>query len=145
MNAARRQAKPDALPKPTDYVSDFAHVLSPRAIEEVDRVCAKLDHSSADTQLALVTIPSLNGADVADYAKSLGNDWGIGRKGRGVLVLLAIKDRKWRISVGRGLEETLPDSKVQEFGDKMIPRLRASDFDGAVLIVVHEIEHDIVD
>ena len=133
------------LPKPTDYVSDFAHVLSPQAIHEIDRVCTKLDHSNTDVQIAVVTIPSLNGADIGNYGRDLANSWGVGRKGsnRGVLVLLAVNDHKWRIAVGRGLEDILTDSKANRIGEKMIPRLRAKDYDGAVILVIHEIEQAI--
>jgi hypothetical protein len=38
------------LPQPTDYVSDFAHVLSPEAVARLDRICAQLDHSKANAQ-----------------------------------------------------------------------------------------------
>ena len=47
------------LPKPTDYVSDFAHVLSSEAIARLDRLCAQLDHSQANAQVAVVTIKTL--------------------------------------------------------------------------------------
>ena len=46
----------DSLPKPTDYVSDYAHVLSPEAIAQLDSICAQLDHSQANAQLAVVTV-----------------------------------------------------------------------------------------
>ena len=49
----------DQLPKPTDYVSDLAHVLSPETIASVDRVCAELDHSQANAQIAVVTVQNL--------------------------------------------------------------------------------------
>jgi len=142
VNRSALATEPKDLPRPTDYVSDFAHVLSPQAIEEIDRVCAQLDHSSADTQIAIVTIRSVNGADVAEYAKELGNTWGVGRKetNRGILVLLVIDEHKWRISIGRGLEVVLPNSRAESIGEKMIPLLRANDFDGAVKLVVHEID-----
>jgi uncharacterized protein len=51
----------DDLPKPTDYVSDDAHVLSPEAIARLDRICAQLDHSQANAQVAVVTIHTLDG------------------------------------------------------------------------------------
>jgi len=140
-------AGPKDLPKPTDYVSDFAHVLSPRAVKEVDRVCAQLDHSNADAQIAVVTIPSIDGADIANFARELANTWGVGRKetDRGVLVLLAINDHKWRIAVGYGLERILPNSKMEAIGADMLPQLRANDFDDAVMLVVHEIAQAISD
>src|SRR5579864_9457041 len=82
------QKGPQDLPKPVDYVSDLAHVLSRSTVDEVDRICSDLDHSNADTQVAIVTVKSLNGADVAEYATRLANLWGVGRKGsnRGVLI-----------------------------------------------------------
>ena len=139
-------AAPKDLPKPTDYVSDLAHVFSPRAIKEVDRVCTQLDHAN-DTQIAVVTIPSLDGEDIAEYAKELGNIWGVGRKEthRGVLILLAIKDRKWRIAVGYGLEGILTDAKTAEIGQDMTPELKANDYNDAVMLVVHEIAQAVLD
>jgi uncharacterized protein len=129
------------LPKPTNYVSDFAHVLSPPTIQALDRICGRLDHSSADTQIAVVTVDSLQGADSAEFAKSLANEWGVGKKGsnRGVLLLLAINDHKWRISVGFGLEQILPNAKADSIGQKMIPFLRTGDFDKAATVAVRGI------
>jgi uncharacterized protein len=69
------------LPKPTDYVSDFAHVLSPEAVARLDRVCGQLDHSQANAQVAIVTIKTLDGADPADFANALEDKWKMGRKG----------------------------------------------------------------
>ena len=133
--------KPDDLPRPTDYVSDLAHVSSPRAVKQIDRIGAQLDHSNTNVQIAVVTVPSVNGADIAEYAKNLANTWGVGSKksNRGVLILLAINDHRWRIAVGYGLEKTLPHSTVASFGENMTPQLRANDFDDAALLVVREI------
>ena len=129
------------LPKPTDYVSDFAHVLSPQAIAELDHLCAQLDHSQANAQVAVVTVKTLDGVDSAEFANALEDKWKIGRKGsdRGVLVLLAVDDHKRRIEVGYGLEGILPDGKVGDIGREMIPQLRANDFDGAVTLAVGEL------
>lgn len=129
------------LPRPSDYVSDFAHVLSPGAVVRVDRVCGQLDHSKADTQVAVVTIRTLGGVDIADYAKELANTWGIGRKvsNRGVLLLFVIDDHKWRTAVGHGLEGILTDAKAAKIGRDMIPLLRGKDFDGAVTLCVNEV------
>lgn len=129
------------LPKPTDYVSDYAHVLSPQAIARLDALCVQLDHSAANSQIAVVTVRTLDGVDSADFANALEDKWKIGRKGsdRGVLVLLAVDDHKRRIEVGYGLEGILPDGKVGDIGREMVPNLRANDFDGAVSLAVDEI------
>ena len=71
----------DSLPKPTDYVSDNAHVLSPEAVAQLDSICAQLDHSQANSQIAIVTVQNLNGDDAADYANQLEDKWKIGKKG----------------------------------------------------------------
>jgi uncharacterized protein len=137
----------DSLPQPTDYVSDFAHVLSPEAIARLDSICAQLDHSAANAQLAVVTVHDLNGDDAADYADQLETKWKMGRKGsdRGALVLLAVADHKYRIEVGYGLEGILPDGKVGDIGRAMVPDLRASDYDGAMTLAVGEVAQVIAD
>ena len=129
------------LPKPTDYVNDFAHVLSPNAVSRLDRICTQLNHSAANTQVAILTVHSLNGDDAADWANQIEDLWRIGKKGsdRGVLVLLAVNDRKWRIDVGYGLEGILPDGELGDIGRSMLPYLRAKDYDDAVLAAVGKI------
>ena len=135
------------LPQPTDYVSDFAHVLSPEATARLDSLCGQLDHSAANAQVAVVTVRSLGGDDPADYADALESKWKMGRKGsdRGVLVLLAVDDHKYRIEVGYGLEGILPDGKVGDIGRSMIPDLRANDYDGALTLAVGQVAQVIAD
>jgi uncharacterized protein len=129
------------LPQPTDYVSDFAHVLSPQAIARLDSLCAQLDHSQANAQIAVVTIRTLDGDDPADFATRLYSKMKLGQKGsdRGVLLLLAVDDHKRQIIVGYGLEGILPDGKVGDIGREMVPDLRANDFDGAVILAADEV------
>jgi uncharacterized protein len=129
------------LPQPTDYLNDYAHVLSPKAVAHLDRICSQLDHSQSDTQVAVVTLETIGGEDVAEFAKKLFNKWGIGRKetNRGVLVLLSINDHKWRIAVGYGLEGTLTNSVAADIGRQMVPLLKSNDFDGAVTLALQRI------
>ena len=135
------------LPKPTDYVSDYAHVLSAQEIARIDNICQQLDKSAANAQIAVVTVRTLDGVDSADFANQLEDKWKIGRKGtdRGVLVLLAINDHKRRIEVGYGLEGILPDAKLGDIGREMVPYLRANDFDSAVGLAVGSIGQVIAD
>jgi uncharacterized protein len=140
-----RAERVEDLPKPTDYVSDFAHVLSPQAIARLDHLCAQLDHTQANTQMAIVTVRTLDGDDSADYASRLEAAWKIGKKGsdRGVLVLLAVDDHQRRIDVAYGLEGILPDGKVGDIGRTMVPYLRANDFDSAVTVAVAQMAQTI--
>jgi uncharacterized protein len=132
-----------SLPKPTDYVSDFAHVMSPAAIEQIDYLCGEVDHE-AHAQIAVVTVNTLDGDEVQDYAVELYHTWGLGAKSgtnqdRGILILLAVQDRKRFISTGYGLEGILPDAVVGQIGREMVPYLRANDFDGAMKLAVGQI------
>lgn len=129
------------LPKPTDYVSDFAHVLSPQAIAELDNLCSQLDHSAANAQIAIVTVHNLDGDDAADWANQLEDAWKMGKKDshRQVLVLLAIDDHKRRIDIGYDLEGILNDAKVGDIGRAMVPYLRARDYDSAVTLAVGQV------
>ena len=131
----------DSLPKPTDYVSDNAHVLSADTVAKLDSLCAQLDHSAANSQIAIVTVQTMNGDDSADYANQLEDKWKIGKKGtdKGVLVLLAVGNHKYRIDVGYGLEGILNDAKIGDIGRGMIPYLRSSDYDSAITSAVGQV------
>ena len=110
-------AEPVSQLQPTGYVNDFAHVLEPSTIAQLTNICEQIDQK-AHAQIAVVTINSLGGSDIDSYAVDLFKKWGIGSKStdHGVLILLAVKDRKYRIEVGYGLEPILPDGKVGGFG-----------------------------
>lgn len=117
------------------YVNDFANVLDAPAEQNLTRWCEELDRR-AGAQLAIVTVRSLQGATIEDFAVALFKQWGIGHKDdRGVLILLAVQDRKYRVEVGYGLEPILPDGKVGGFGREMVPHLRAGDYNRAVMTV----------
>lgn len=128
------------LPQPTDYVSDFAHVMSRPVQIQLDRLCGQVDHE-AHAQIAVVTINSLEGEPIQQYAVELEDAWKVGAKGsdRGVIILIAVKDRKRFIETGYGLEGILPDGRVGEIGRAMVPMLRNNDFDGALTLAVDEI------
>jgi uncharacterized protein len=137
--AARAQAVKE-LPKPTDYVSDDAHVMSQATILELDRLCGEVDHE-AHAQIAVVTVNSLAGETVEQYAVDLYTAWGIGSKqsDRGVLVLVAPNERRRFIETGYGLEGILPDGLVGRIGRQIVPMLRANDFNGALTVETDDI------
>jgi uncharacterized protein len=125
---------------PSGYVNDFAHVLTRETIAEIESICHQLD-VTAHAQIAVVTVQSLQGSDVETYAVDLFKRWGIGNKSsnRGVLILLAIQDHRYRIEVGYGLESILPDGKVGGFGREVVPYLRTGDYNGAVLLLTNRV------
>ena len=110
------------LPKPTNYVSDFAGVLSPETVTSLNRLCAQVDRQ-AHAQIAVVTIKSLDGEPIENFATALEDKWKVGKKGtdRGLLLIFATSDRKYRIEVGYGLEGILPDGRVGDIGRQLCP------------------------
>ncbi len=126
--------------KPEGYVNDFAGVLNEQAKAQLTALCAEVDQKTK-AQIAVVTIHSLEGVPVEEFGVRLATRWGVGHKGdnRGVLILLAVDDHKYRTEVGYGLEPILPDGKVGGFGREMVPGLRAGDYSGALLRLTSEV------
>lgn len=128
-----------SLQKPTDFVSDYANVMSPQAKQQLDLLCGQV-YRQAHAQIAVVTIKTTDDEPIQQYAVELEDAWGVGKKvDRGVIVLIAVNDRKRFISTGYGLESILPDGKVGEIGRQMVPYLRSNDFDGALTLAVDQI------
>ena len=128
-------AEPVSQLHPSNYVNDFAHVLSDQTVAELNDTCQQIDQK-AHAQIAVVTINSLDGSDIEGYSIALARQWGIGlgskSTNRGVLILLAVQDHKYRFEVSYALESILPDGKVGGFGREAVPLLKQSDYDGAV-------------
>lgn len=115
--------------KPEGYVSDFAHVLSSNASAQLTVLCAEVDQK-AHAQIAVVTIHSLGGEPIDTFANDLFTKWGVGYKGtdRGVMVIIAVNDRRYRIEVGYGLEPILTDALVGRFGREAVPAFRSGNY-----------------
>ena len=98
-------------PNPPRLVNDFANILGEREELALERKLVTYNNSTS-TQITVVTIPSLEGSDIADYSFRLGEQWGIGRKGKdnGVLIIVALQDKKMFIATGYGLEGVIPDA-----------------------------------
>lgn len=114
-------------------VNDFAGVLSPESEQRLAALCQEV-WSRTEAALVLVTVRTLEGVPVEEFANRLYERWGVGKppENRGVLLLYAIEDRQYRIEVGYGLEPILPDGRVGSLARQAVPRLRAGDYDGAI-------------
>lgn len=120
--------------KPTGYVSDFAGVVDSSSRDTINAYLASLEQSSG-VQVAIVTIPSLEGDVLEDVANRLYRQFGVGLKGKneGALFLLAIKERKSRLEVGYGLEPIVPDAVAGDILRAMRPSLRAGNYGPALI------------
>lgn len=119
--------------QPQGYVNDFAQVLSPQSRTSLERYCRQVEKATG-AQIALVTISTLDGEPIEDVANLLYRRWGVGSKKQdeGVMVLLAIRDRRSRVEVGYGLEPALTDGFVGGVLRSMRTALRQSDYDLAM-------------
>ena len=113
------------IPPLTGRVVDQAGVLTKAQELRLTAHLTALERRTSD-QLVIVTIPSLEGQDIAAFGRELGNRWGIGQKGvdNGVLLIVAPNDRKTRIAVGYGLEGLLTDEKAAAVIAQMLPYFR---------------------
>jgi uncharacterized protein len=103
------QAPPVASLHATGFVNDFAGVIDAASKQSIEALCSQLDRKTA-SQISVVTIKTLGGEPIEDYANSLYRAWGIGRKeSKGALLLIVVQDRKTRAEIGYGLEPLLPD------------------------------------
>ncbi len=143
LTAAQQPSKTLKL-SPQGYVNDFANVLNLETKQKIETLCGEVDQK-AHAQIAIVTVNSLNGESVDQFSIDLAMGWGIGPKGtkRGVLILLAPSERKYRIEVGYGLEAILPDGKVGSIGREAVPLLRDSNYNGAVLLMTQRVAETI--
>jgi len=138
--------KADIPSKPQGYVSDFAGVLSESTRNELENLISQIERQTS-AEIAVVSVPSLEGRSVDEYAVSLFEKWRIGKKGQdnGVLLLIAPGERKVRIEVGYGLEPILPDGLAGEIVRvSFLPFVRKGDFDSGVKATVSEIAKIIV-
>src|SRR5512132_1265870 len=119
--------------KPEGFVSDFAKVIDPESKARLERYSAEVQRATG-VQLALVTVPSLEGEPIEDVANTLARAWGVGQRGKneGTLLLLSIQDRRSRLEVGYGLEPILPDGLSGSVLREMRPALRQQQYGQAL-------------
>jgi uncharacterized protein len=138
---AQTAAAGPTFPALTGRVVDDAHVLSAATVSDVTAKAADLEAKTGD-QLVVVTLPSLQGDDIADYGYQLGRAWQIGQKGKnnGVVLIVVPSEHKVRIEVGYGLEPTLTDTLSSVIlQDQVLPKFRSGDYDGGVVAGVDAI------
>src|SRR5580693_3655536 len=105
---------------PTGYVTDLANIISPDAKARLEALCLEVEQKTG-AQIAIVTVRSLDGEDVDQYGNDLFKQLGVGNKkdNRGVLLLVAPTDRKYRIEVSYGLEPVINDARAGDAGRLM--------------------------
>lgn len=125
-----------AIVKPTNnfYINDYANILTTETEEYILNKSSMLNKADG-TQIVVVTVKNLEGMTLENYANKLFRNFGIGdaKKNNGLLLLLALEERKFRVEVGYGLESILPDGKTGRFQDEyIIPYLKDNKWDEGI-------------
>ena len=131
---ASLMAQPPAPEKirPKAYLSDLAGAVDASWKPRIESLCSELDQKTG-AQLAVVTIRSLEGEPIEEYANRWLRAWGIGRKeNKGALLLLVIQDKRMRLEVGYGLEPVLPDGFAGSVLREMREPLRRASYGEAL-------------
>jgi uncharacterized protein len=122
------------VPQLKGRVNDMANLLSPETVTLLEQKLAGFERETSN-QVAVLTIPSLQGDEIDQFAIRVAEQWKLGQKGKdnGVLLILAKAERKVRIEVGMGLQGVLPDiTSAQIIRNVMSPHLKSNDFDQGI-------------
>jgi uncharacterized protein len=140
--AAHGQTKsPLPPPNPFRYVNDYAGVIDSSASNRMEGILRSLK-TSGDIEFAVVTVKTTGEQDIFDYSLALARGWGVGSKEgekNGLLLLVAIDDRKYFMQVSRHLEGDLPDGLVGEIGRRMREPFRRGDYSAGLMTAVQTV------
>ena len=124
------------VPSLNGPVNDYAHILTASETKELNAYLYSIDRQS-DLQIAVLTIPSLEGESLEDYSIRVAEKWQIGQKGKdsGVILIIAAQDRKLRIEVGYGLEDRITDAQSSRIIRSVIaPQFKRQEYGKGVLL-----------
>lgn len=138
--AAVCAAEEPAIPKPAGYVSDTAGIMGEWAAK-TEALCRQIE-AQTTSEVAVLTVRSTAPLDAQQYAQQVFDRWKVGKKGKdnGVLILVAVGDRKMWIATGYGVEGVLPDGKVGEIRDRILrPLFRQSRYGEGIYMGVRAV------
>ena len=122
------------------FVNDFADILDQPAKDKLEQTLAKFK-SDAKIDFVIVTVKTTGEETAFNYSLSLANDWAVGAKKpgeAGILLLVAVEDRRWHIQITRELEKVLSDAEVGEFGALMRPFFREKKYSEGITTSVEK-------
>ncbi len=126
---------PEPPSMPGNYVVDLAGIMPAEVKAHLNAYCKELEQKTT-AQMVILTIRSLDGESIDEFSLKMAHDrWKLGQKGKdnGLLLVVAVDDRKYRVEVGYGLEGTLPDSMVGTIGRQyLVPYFRKGDYGAGI-------------
>ena len=129
------------IPPLSTPVVDQAQVLSLAFQRQLDRALRDLNARSY-TQMAVLIVPELGGTPIESASMQVVEKWKLGKKetDRGLLLLIAMKERRMRIEVGQGLEGDIPDAIAKRIiADVITPRFKQGEFEAGIYLGVGQL------
>jgi len=123
-------------------VIDEAKILSASDKQAIETKLRSLNDRGL-AQAAVVIVPTTNGEDIFDYSMKVADRWKLGKKDtdQGLLMVVAVNDRKMYILTGYGLEGTIPDAVAKRIiSDDITPRFKQGDYAGGITAGINRIE-----
>ena len=121
--------------KPPQYVVDLADIIENDVEIRLNGHLKELEQKTT-AQVVVLTLLSLEGESLEDFSISTAHDkWKLGQKGKdnGVLIVIVLKDKKYRFEIGYGLEGVLPDSFIGSIGrNYFVPYFQKGDYTGGI-------------
>lgn len=138
-------ATPEPPLSPANYIVDLAKIINDDVEARLNAYLKELE-AKTTAQVVVLTIKSLDQEDIESFSLRTAEKWKLGQKGKdnGLLLTIAVEDRRYRFEVGYGLEAILPDSLVGSIGRQyLVPYFRKGDYSSgifyATLAVIQEI------
>lgn len=132
-------------PEHKGWITDTTNKLTAEQDTALEAKVAEFNKKTS-AEIAVLVIPTLGDESISEIANDTGNTWGVGDKDKknGVLLVIALKERKSRIEVGAGVEGELTDSESSDILHNILPLyLRKGDFYGGINAVIDNIESEL--
>ncbi len=126
-------------PLPNTYINDISKTLTPSQLYELNDSILSLEKRSS-VQMAILIIPELPaGMEIEDYARAVGNQWGVGHARNGLVYVASLKEHKQRLEVAQNLEGDIPDITAHDITENLKPYLREQDYYNTIKLLITQV------
>ncbi|HKR00909.1 MAG TPA: TPM domain-containing protein [Pyrinomonadaceae bacterium] len=132
---AQTTQSPVPQPNPPTPVVDYADVIDPATEQRLNNILKNLsENPTANAEMGVVTVKTTNGQDIFDYSLAIMRGWGIGSSEKGgLLLVVAVDDRKYFTQVSRHLEGDLPDGLVGQIQrERLVPQFKQGNYNQGI-------------
>jgi uncharacterized protein len=119
------------FPKADGFVNDFAGVLPENDKQDLESALKKLQER-AKIDFAIALVETTGEKNIFDYSLAMAKEWKIGSENGGILLVAAVKDRKWHIQIDKKLEKLLTNEEVKKIGDVVVPDFKSKKYGAGI-------------